>query len=409
MNRILFRHVQICSASALAVCSASVAAQAAEEPITEITFDLAYRYDTNVSGANEQLAAERGLEQEDFVFSPNISVNVLRPFANSSLYVRGNISYNIHARNERLDREGIDLEAGGTLQAGPCQVSPYAGVRRGQSDLSDLVLIAGGPAAVPEAVSNTETVQRYGAELACGAEYGLQPVASVSYEDAQNSNILRQRAEYESFEFLTGLRYVHPTQGQVTAFASRRDVDLPGLNLLNGAEDGYREREVGLRYERSVGPRLDLSASVAYSKVDSSNPLVGDPEGVVWDLGATVQLGTNVRVFASTGREIANTLTSDAAFNVSKPHAVRVEYAPSERLRFEGGGQWTERRYDFGFIPAGDFIERDDLRIYDIAATYSVRERVDIRLAAAFEERDANGTVFDYDAFSTILSLRFRL
>ena len=392
-------------ASIVGVMSAMASAQQAPTPRTDLSVSLGGRYDSNVARSSAASAQARGLTRDDFVLTPAVNVDVLRVFGTNSFSVHGSAGYDFHARNSRLDRERIGLDTGLDVGVGPCRVTPHAYIRRAQSDLADLVTIAR-PA---ESVRNVETSVGAGSELTCGREYGFQPTVGIDYRRGTNSNVLRARSEYEEWSYEGGLRYASRNLGTITAFISRRDTDLPGQPTIGGGTGGYRDTEYGLRYKRDLGTRLIFSGSIARSELTGRDSRIGQANGFTWDAALTVLVSDRLQVTGNFGRQISNSLASDSAFTVSKPYSVRVDYAASQRLRFDAGLSVTDRDYRYATAPASAFIDQEKRTVVDGGVTLRSGQRLQLRFGGGYERRDANGTFFDYNAaFATAsVSLRF--
>ncbi len=382
---------------------AALLAQDGGEAVSEVSIDLVGRYDSNIARSSEARAAVRGLEREDYVISPTLTMNIVRPFNRVTLSLRGTLGYNFHARNSRLDRERIAIDGGARVGVGPCRVDAIAQVRRQQSDLADIGFL---PTLPLDDVTNVETAQVYGADISCGDETGLRPTAGIEYETARNSNPVRDRAEYDSIRYTTGIQYVSPAIGRITLYASRRDVDLPS-QLINSREDGYRVTEYGVRFARDLGTRIQASVYLANSKLASRNPAVRGNSSLVYGGELTALIGSRLRLTANSGREVTNSLSSDAAYVISRPNALRLTYALNERVQIEGGASITSRRYSYAFVPAGEVIERETRRIYDAGISYALGRNWRVRAAAGRDERNANGTVFDYSGTFATASIGF--
>ncbi len=370
-------------------------AQDGGEAVTEVGVDLDGRYDSNIARSNAARAAVRGLERSDYVLTPGITVNIVRPFNRVTLSLQGSVGYSFHARNKRLDRERIALEGGARVGVGPCRIDARAQVRRQQSDLADIGLFTGLPAAD---VSNVETAQVYSGDLSCGDATGLRPTMGIEYETAENSNPVRDRAEYDAVRYTAGVQYISPAIGDITLYASRRDVDLSS-QFIGNRTDGYRVTEYGLRFARDLGTRIQASAYVANSDLSARNAAVRGNSSIVYGGELTALIGSRLRLTASTGREVTNSLASDAAYVISRPNAIDLTYAVNERIQIDAGASITSRRYSYAFIPAVDVVERETRRIYDAGVSYSFGRNWKLRASAGRDERNANGTIFDYSGY----------
>jgi hypothetical protein len=380
---------------ALLPAAAPAFAQGQTEAVTEISFDLIGVYEDNVARSSDALAQQRGLEQEDFTLSPTVSLNIVRLIGTTEFAVTGQLGYVFHANNSELDRERIGISARAETPVGPCRIGPELGFQRRQSDLRDIVFL---PAVGANAIRNTETVQTYGLSLACGRNPGLQPFAAVTAERAENSSTLRERAEYDAITYRGGLRYSSAAVGEISLFASRKETDLSPLAFAGGGDPSYNFDEVGIELRRDIGSRIQATASVGYGRLDSDNLFIESFKGVTWNLELSALIGANLRVTAGTGREVGNSLASDAGFVVSTPHQVRLEYAFSERARLDLGGSITKRRFGYDVAPGPFAITNETLRRIDGGLSYDLGRRFNVRIFGGHERRSANGTLFDYSA-----------
>lgn len=380
-------------------------AQGSSSNIMDLRFDLSAVLEDNIARSSDALAGQRGLEPEDVVISPTLTLNIVQQVGAVELGLAGSVGYRIYSKNEELNRESIALSARARFQLGPCRVDPTVGIRRGQSDLGDIVFL---PTPGADSTKNVETVQSYGIDLGCGRNPGLQPFAGISYERADNSNPLRERAEFDAVTYRGGLRYVSDAVGEISLFGSRRSVDLSPLAAATSGSS-YRDDRVNLQLQRDIGTRIKTAALVGYSRLSSDSPQIDEFNGLVWDIQLTALVGPNLRLTAGTGRQVGNSLASDASVVVSKPHRVRLEYAFSDRARLSAGAGLTERSFSYATPPGPLVITRERRQTYDAAMAFDIGQRFELRLFGGHERRNANGDIFDYSAnfVGASIGLRF--
>lgn len=367
-------------------------AQVAAAPRKEIRLDLITRYDENVARASEAVADARGLSRSDVSLSPVVTVDIEKPFGPHRVGLTGQVGYDFYRRNTELNRERINLSADSDFRVGPCFVSPYARFSRHQTNLGDLAFL--GPNFLN--IKNAETVQTYGSELACGRARGLRPVVGYEYEQGRNSNILRKQSDYTSNMYSVGLRYVGPTFGIITLYARRRTTDFDSLPVPNFGADSYRATEYGASYERNIGSRFQVAGSVGHTKVESDSPLVGDRSGVTWNLRGTALIGTRLQVTLETANEFRNSLSSDATVNRMRSYTAQFNYALTEALRLNGSARFEKNSREYAFVPPAGTLIDDRRRIYRLGATYDYGRRTRLGVFVGREERNGNGTLFDY-------------
>ena len=371
----------------------------------ELRFDLSTIYEDNIARSSTVLAGDRGLEPEDVVISPTVTLNIVRQVGTVELGVSGSIGYRFYSKNDELNRESIALNARARAQLGPCRIDPTVGFRRGQSDLGDIVFL---PTPGEESTRNIETTQTYGIDVGCGRNPGLQPFIGVKYERADNSNPLRERAEFDAITYRGGLRYVSDAVGEISLFGSRRNVDLAPF-VAGGEAPSYRDDRVNLELRRDIGTRITTTAVVGYSNLTSDSALVDEFSGLVWDIELSALIGPDFRISGGTGREVGNSLASDATFVVSKPHRVRLEYAFGDRVRLSAGVGLTERSFGYATVPGPLVITDERRQIYEGALAFDIGQRFQLRVFGGHERRNANGDIFDFTANYIGASIGLRL
>lgn len=404
VDRSIARMVAPLVGLAAAAVPHAASAQRAPEARKEIRLDLVTRYDENVGRASEALTEARGLGGSDVIISPVATINVQRLFGPHRAGITGQVGYDFYRRNTKLNRERINLDANGELRAGPCFVSPHVALNRRQSDLGELAVLGGGFLNI----KNTETVQTYGAELACGRETGLRPVVGYEYQRGTNSSELREQSDYTSNLYSVGLRYVGPTFGVITLYGRRRKTHYDELPTPGFGADRYKTTEYGVSYQRNIGSRYTVSGSVGRTKVESANPLIRDQSGLTWNLRGTARVGERLLVSVDTTSDFRNNLSSDATVNRLKAYGVNLDYAATQALHLNASARFEKLTRDYGFVPPPGTLIDDKRRIYRVGATYDFGRRTRFGLFAGREERNGNGALYDYKANNVGMSVGIR-
>ncbi|MDZ3833674.1 MAG: hypothetical protein U0S50_17945 [Sphingopyxis sp.] len=369
-------------------------AQADTAPLSDVKFDVTAEYNSNVARSDAARAAARGLSRSDQRITPGLTVDLARNLGQTRVWLNGSAGYDFYRRNSQLNRERIGLEGGIKQPIGPCRVDITAGISRRQSDLGDIAFVNNSPSF---AVKNAETRQEYQGDITCGREYGLRPTGDVGYVIARNSNLIRDRAEYDELEYQGGLSYSTPNFGDLTAYAGRRDIDLLNQPTAGGGEVSYHITTIGARYRRDIGSRLDAQFSIGRSAIRGGGALVPNNSGLTWDVEVTAQFGPRLQVTASTGRQFVNSLSSDAAYLRTQPNLVQLTYAVNDRMRLQASYLNERRSYRYATPQVGTFIDRETRQLGGGGFTYDFGRRWQIGLSGGYERRNANGTFFDYD------------
>lgn len=363
------------------------------QPRTTIELGIFARHDSNIARSDAARAALRGLERSDERISPTLTVEIVRPAGPSTFSLVGSAGYDFHASNTELDRERIGLDAGAQIIAGICGVELNGNIRRRQTDLGDLAFFNAVP--VTE-VKNTENILGARGRIACGATYGLRPFVGAELSRGRNSNIVRDRAEYDSERYTAGIEYNSPALGRISVFVDRSDVDLIGQILPDGSENGYRTTDIGLQYQRELGTRLRAQVRVAHTDLDPRSALVPRLSGVTWNASLTATLADRVQLRGGIGREVTNSLGSDAVYGIARTYDLSATVAVNDRLRLRAGAQISPQAFRYGALPVGQFVTNDNRRIFSAGADYSLNRRLRLTLDGGIERRNANGTFFDY-------------
>jgi len=404
-TNVRFRTFASLSGLALLPCAETALAQGNGEPVTEISFDLSGVYEDNIARSSDLLSQQRGLNRSDFIVTPSVSINISRQIGSAQVSVAGQLGYVFHAKNKDLNRERIGVSARAEVPVGPCQISPEVSLQRRQSELSEIVFL---PPGGTGSIKNTQTVQSYGVTIGCGRDPGLQPYGGVTYERADNSSLVRERAEYSATTYRGGLRYNSAALGEISLYGSRKVTDASALAAPPGTNNDYRFDEIGAEFRRDIGSRIKATASVGYGKLTGDSAFIDGFSGLTWNLELSALVGASLRLTASTGREVGNSLASDAGFVVSTPHRARLEYAFSDRARLDAGVAIIERRFGYSTAPVLNAITDENRKIFDGGFSYTLGNRINLRLFGGHERRNANGTIFDYRASFAGASIGFR-
>ncbi len=401
----LFR-IAVPLAAAAALCPGTALAQRAPEPRWEIRADAVVRYDDNISRTSEAVATARGVTRSDYTFGPMLTVDIERPLGSHRVGVTGYLGYEFHAHNTELDNVRLGVNADADIRLRPCWVSPRLHISSNQSDLADVSNLADLSAA---RVKNTETVQTYGVDLACGGESGFRPVVGIEVETGRNSNSRQARAEYDSTLYSAGLRYVSQGFGVLTLYGKRRDTNHDQLPVPNFASDDYHTYEYGLSYERNLGTRIQLDASLGFTDVRSSSPFIEDRSDPTWSVALTALLGSRARLTVNTHSEFENSPSSEATVTKSQGYGANLDYAVNQAFRLDAHFSLDHKNYDYGLVRPGIYIEKEDRWNYGVGGSYDFSRKMRLALAFGREERRANGKQFDYNADFVTLSLGFKI
>lgn len=395
----------------VALCSAVAQPSLAQAPVSapvattsvgpgsvgrsDVILSVNARYDDNVPRLNDIRPNARALVRSDVRITPLLQLDVARNLGRQQVGISAQLGYDFYTRNTTLNRERLIVEPSAYLDLPVCDVALQALASRQQSDLGDLVFVGVDPTV---GFDNTETRKRINARLICGETYGLRPTFEIERTSGDNSNPLRQIADYRVTRYQPGVGYSSPALGEISIYAFRTETDLPNQILPSGQQSGFTQRGYGLSYGRMVGTRLRLNASVSHVEVDQVGQQ-GGRSGTNGSLSLTLLASDRLQLVAFANRSFNSTLTSNATYELSQGYGLTANYAFNERLRLRVGGQVSPREFFYAVQPVGPFIGKQTQ--YDIFAgvSYQISPRLRVNFDTGAQRRDADLNFFDYRSF----------
>ncbi|OQW46349.1 MAG: hypothetical protein A4S16_10905 [Proteobacteria bacterium SG_bin6] len=352
-------------------------------------------YDSNLARANAGGAAARGLVREDARFTPRVSANITLPKGRWVFALNALAGYDFYIRNTQLNRERVYFlgQAGGQFSI--CDIGSQVGYARRQNDLLDLAIIPGDTRA---STVNVQDTVRVGGNLACGRGL-LRPNSYVEYRSSSNSTAARQIADVDAVIYGGGLTYTSPKLGSISAFVGRVDFNFPNRGGVLAAVQSFGASQYGLRFDRRLGGRLQLSGQVFYTDVDNIAGLGSRFNGVNWELAATLRTGSRGLLSFNTARR----LDPSAAFNLRlgeiSLYQLRFDYALSPLLQATLSAQRRTRNFQSDpAFPRLVLLTDDTLSQISAGLVYNYRQRLRLTTSASYVERNASATLYNFRA-----------
>ncbi|MFN3514885.1 MAG: outer membrane beta-barrel protein [Phenylobacterium sp.] len=390
-----------CSTIAMLLAAGAAHAQATRQ------FDLELEargvYDTNVARSNAAVAALRGVEREDWIFSPSVRANIVQPFGRQAVFLNGAVGYEFYNKNDQLNRERIGLQGGLQTGFGPCRGSLVGGYDRKQSDLRDLTLLT---------VENMETITSAGVDAVCGRQAGLGVMASATQKWADNSASSRVTADYTDFMAVAGVVYQRPTFGELNLFGSYGKIKYDNRLVPAGAgfvRDGYERHGAGVRYTRRLGARLQGSVSASYISVEPESPAVDDFQGANYSADITFRSSDRLQMALAFAREVTPSNRIETAYSVEDSYRLEGTYAMGSRIKLGLGASYSKADYEGAALTPTFSVTEEEIRRVFGSVGVDIGRRFAVKLDATQEERDANVPGFDYTANRVGLSLVAKL
>lgn len=406
-QRLITRIAALAGVATLACAPVSLAAQSTPKPLS-IIFSFDGEHHDNVARASAAQAALRGLVPEDEIYRPSVAIDLNKALGPHTVSLSSQIGYTFYARNTRLNRERIQVQGDLALRLASCQLTLSPSYSRAQTDLADLASVPGTGIGT---IRNVESVQVYSAGVACGSGIGFAPTARITRTIADNSSQQRQFSNHRAMRYLVGVRYSQPALGIANLTGGIVDISYPNRPLVGGGVDGYLEKQVNLDFQRDIGSNLKGSVQVGYSSIDPRRAGVATFNGFTWGADLTLTLADRLQLSAQISRRPLPTLQSDALYAVVRDLSFDARYQLNSRIRVNAG--YTNRQRVFqgaGLVPGNIVIVRSSSNDYSGGISYRFNDRLNFALFAKYQQRDANGTAFDYDdtSFGGRFTYRFK-
>jgi hypothetical protein len=349
-------------------------------------------YNSNVSQTSSEVAAARGLQTGDVVFSPAVDLNLSKPIGLGDIYLKGSLGYTFYAINTNLNRERINLTGGANTHFLLCRENWSGNVSRQQSELYTTSVLV---------TNNTTQLEHISLETECGHDVGFAPSFSVSQKWDTNSNPLDQLNNYRTFAATVTLGYKQPSIGMIGFFGEfnqviydNRSIEING-NVLTSGFDTYTG---GVRYTPRLGSRISGSATLSYTDLE---PLIQGGatfQGVTYAINGVYEVGERLGLYADFYRRVEPSTFTDASFSVNEGEHISARYEASTRIRLNLTGSAETITYHGALLLPDISLTQQTLYSIVGSATYKVNRRVGLTFRVGGRHRDANQPGLSYSA-----------
>jgi hypothetical protein len=346
-------------------------------------------YESNVAGGDAQVAAERGLKPQDFMITPTVLVDVLRPIGPESVFLQGSAGYSFYDRNSVLNRENLNLTGGLNARLGTCRGTATARISRYQDQLQNVTRTE---------VKDVYDLYSVGLDAICGRPIGLSPILSVTQSWANNSNTELSTSDNQTFGVSAGVAYQTPTFGKLSLFGQYQTTTFNNRFVLVNSQpvqDGYDTYGGWIRYQRLLGARIQGTASVGYTSLKPA--IAGTPgfDGFTYDADLTFRAGGRLGLHAGFNRDVEPSNVLDATYGLEIRSLVEATYDLGARLKLNLGVSETTRRFQGLSLLTGVDLTKDDTKSIYATATYKLN-KLFVALNVRNDERIANVAAFSY-------------
>lgn len=348
-------------------------------------------HDDNVARSNEARAALRGVEREDTIYSPALSIDIVTPVGRQALFLNGSAGYDFYQKNDQLNRENINIAGGANTKFGPCASVFSAAYQRHQSDLRDLTLNT--------VAENAETTTSLLADGRCVSPVGLGVIGSVSQSWGDNSAQQRVQSNHESTSGSLGVLYSRPTLGDVSLVGRYSKVEYPDRMITVGGvneRDGYENYSGVLNYTRRLGARLQGSVSAGYTKVEPKAATTPQFDGTTYGADITYRSGNRLDAAIALSRAAEPSNQINTTYTVTDSYSLTVGYSLGSRIKLGAGGTYRESDYKRASTAALAAITHEEIKSVFGNVRVNVGRRLGVVFEATQEERDADIFGADY-------------
>jgi len=238
--------------------------------------------------------------------------------------------------------------------------------------------------------------------------WNLNGQARVS--NGSHDTTSRQQDDFESQMTVFGAGYLTSRGDQFGLEYRRTATSFPneqqGPLLFESRRYIDRTANFNLRYAFTV--KTSLQGSVGYVWRHYPEGVLGDFAGATWNGSFNWEPRSKTRVTITQWRELKAYVDAESSHFVSNGTRLTVAWLPGERETF--AFEVSDEHHDYeGFDPASftQGARHDALRSAQATFSWQPAGRFAIDLAYAFERRDSNRPLFDYD--DRLLSVTLRL
>jgi hypothetical protein len=349
-------------------------------------------YDTNVARSTEAEAKARGLQSDDTLVTPGVTVKYDMPLGRQSVFLTAGAAHSFYDVNKKLDTDEIDLSAGVRGRVGPCAPKLEADYHRGRNTLDNFITAA--------TLQNEVDTTTVGLDVQCVRNPGIGVTFGVNRLRATNSLKTIALNDFETTSGSVGFQYQRPALGTLSIFGQHSRTEF--INDRGVAlSSGYEVTSEGVSFLRKLGARIEGSVSAAYTEARPLSPVSGSTLEKFggWTYTGDISYRPSNRL--SLAAKFAKSVTPadfGQSFQITEVSNLSATYKLGSRIELGLAG--SHELLDLaGGLPAsviGLTHSRSNTISGDVK--YHQSRRLVFRLNADHESRKTNSTRFDYDA-----------
>ena len=363
-------------------------------------------YDSNPARGSAGAAAIRGLQDDEIVVSPQLTVAYSHNVGLQGLTLSGAFGYDKHIKNSHLNAEHIDFSAAASRAVGArCSVNGEVTVNRGQSNLENVSV------AVSKDVVTTYNLS--GGE-SCATPTGITESVHVTHSASHNSD--STLVDFNTTGVSGSVGYENDVIGNVGLLVSYNKtsyVDIPTLSIAT--PNGVATTSVGVTLSRPFGARLSGNASVSYStshqdsRADELVASKSSYSGLTASAGLNYQLGPRLQLAAQLSRNITGSAYQNVGYAVDTDASLTGHYTVSSRISANLGGSWSRssNRGVVDVVPLATLVTPEWQETAAVVGGVSVQvgRRAAVSLDLRHEKGSADIDLYEYSNNRVSLTL----
>jgi hypothetical protein len=377
----------------LAVTTSQAFAQQA--PGLDISASAEAAYNTNVAESDEQVAAQRGLQLQDEIYTPTLTVDFLKPLGREAIFLDATGSYQFYQHDTILNRQNLDLLGGLKAGVGPCRGTVSDEYKNYQSDLDNLTTVV---------VRNTVQDELIKFDGSCPRTIGFAPTLSLSQDWTTNSATEIASSNYRSFNAQVGAAYTRPVFGQLTLFGAYTRTDFANL-VPEGAtfvQNGYQLYSAGVRFDRKLGGRIEGSLQVSFTSLSPYSSNTPGFSGFTYDADVNFRATGRIGAHFHADRETLPSSQTGSTYSIEEDYIGDIDYTLSSRLEIKLGVSSVSQQFKGNNVDPFAVITNETINSGFGSASWKLGRRLELVFAISERGRRSNLPQYNYD--STLVS-----
>lgn len=354
-------------------------------------------YDSNPARGSASAAAIRGLQDDEIVVSPQLTVAYSHNVGLQGLTLSGAFGYDEHTKNSHLNAEHIDLSAAASRAVGArCSVNGAVTVNRAQSNLENVSV------AVSKDIVTTYNLS--GGE-SCATPTGITESVQVTRSASHNSD--STLVDFNTTGVSGSVGYENDVVGNVGLLVSYNRtsyVDIPTISIAT--PNGVESTSFGVTLSRPFGARLSGNASVSYttshqdSRPDELVETKSSYSGLTASAGLNYLIGPRLNLAAQLSRNVTGSAYQNVGYAIDTDASLTAHYTVSSRISANLGGSWSRNanRGVVDVVPLATLVTPDWTETAAVFGGVSVQigRRAAVSLDLRHEKGSADIDLYEY-------------